>query len=248
MALIDLLFATSPRRAQRASVIETYDLKADEHLAGRWSRKMRAPLSGSTQMSNLHERALIRVRWRRGPAHRQETRGMDGVWRVRAWMAGPTGELDFDTSGRVSSTSGTARTGISVVDPGREHRGTCIRRRVRNRIAGVAVDLAKGLVYALRSTSRSHTSPIVVIGRQAPRIVVQSSVAVTAVLGSTVRHSRGRAYGVPAPLLRLGDLRGRHYRVDDRAGADDTTLEACSALRPRSTARGSSPSIGRHGL
>lgn len=205
--------------ALETGVIETYDFKADEHLAV-------TPVEGDVQRlrldpvtSNLYATFDSESDGAVG-LRIYATRG--GVTELASYVldAGAT-SLDLDTSQGLVYV-GHRTTGISVVDPVENTVARASAAEFGTGIEGVAVDPGKGLVYV--SSSSSQPSPIVVIGRQqAPRIV-QSPVAVTSTPGSTVTFEAA-AYGVPAPQPRWETRAVGATGWTAVAGATGTTLE-----------------------
>lgn len=205
--------------ALETGVIETYDFKADEHLAE------------TTVEGNVQRLRLDPVTSNLYATFDSETDGnvglriyatRDGVTELRSYEldAGAT-SLDIDASQGLVYV-GHRTTGVSVVNA---VEGTVARASAAEfgtGIEGVAVDQSKGLIYA--SSSTSQPSPIVVIGRQqAPRIV-QSPVAVATETGATVTFEAS-AYGVPAPEPRWETRVVGGTTWTTIPGEDDTTLE-----------------------
>jgi len=204
--------------ALETGVIQTYDFKADEHLAE------------TTVAGNVQRLRLDPVTSNLYATFDSETDGAvglriyatrEGVTELRSYVldAGAT-SLDLDTSQGLVYV-GHRTTGMSVVDP---VAGTVARASAASfgaDIEGVAVDPGKGLIYA--SSSSGQPAPVVVIGRQqAPRIVTSPS-AVKSESGASVTFE-AEAFGVPSPTVRWESRRAGTTAWSTVSGATDTTL------------------------
>ncbi len=179
--------------ALETGIIETYDFKADKHLA-------ETPVANNVQRLRLDP-----VTSNLYATFDSETSGStglriyatrNGVTELKSYAldAGAT-SLDLDTSQGLVYV-GHRTTGISVVDPVAETVARASDPSFGTGVEGVAVDRSKGLIYA--SSSSSQPAPIVVIGRQQAPRVTQAPVAVSAEKGTTVTF-QAHAFSVPAP-------------------------------------------------
>ncbi|NYF09152.1 putative cell wall-binding protein [Leifsonia sp. AK011] len=195
--------------ALETGVIETYNFKADQHLAQTTvpadvQRLRLDPVTGNlyaTFDSDTNGAVGLRI---------YATRS--GVSELRSYVldAGAT-SLDLDTTQGLVYV-GHRTSGISVVDPVADTVARASEASFGASIEGVAVDVSKGLIYA--SSSSSQPAPIVVIGRQQAPRVVQSPTAATAEQGSPVTFE-AHGFGVPTP----------HTTWESRAsGAADWTV------------------------
>lgn len=211
--------------ALETGVIETYDFKADEHLAETVVDASIQRLRLDPVTSNLYATFDSDVDGAVG-LRIYSTRG--GVVELRSYAldAGAT-SLDLDVSQGLVYV-GHRTTGISVVSA---VEGTVARASSAEfgaGIEGLAVDPDKGIIYA--SSSSSTPSPIVVIGRQQAPRVVQSPAAVNTETGSTV-SLEASAFGVPAPQIRWETRVAGTTEWSTVAGATDNTLEVVAGAK-----------------
>ena len=211
--------------ALETGVIETYDFKADKHLAettvGSNVQRLRLDPVTSNLYATFDSEADGAIGLRI-----YATRG--GVTELRNYAldAGAT-SLDIDTSQGLVYV-GHRTTGISVVGA---VEGTVARASDAAfgvGVEGIAVDRSKGLIYA--SSSSSEPSPIVVIGRQQAPRVVQTPAAVVAEKGSAVSFE-AHSFGVPTPQTRWESRAVGTTEWTAIDGATNGTLEVVAGAK-----------------
>lgn len=211
--------------ALETGVIETYDFKADEHLAetivGDTVQRLRLdPVTSNlyaTFDSETDGAVGLRI---------YSTR--EGVTELKSYEldAGAT-SLDLDVSQGLVYV-GHRTTGISVVDA---IEGTVARAsgaEFGSDIEGIAVDQDRGLIYA--SSSTATPAPIVVIGRQQAPRVTQSPAAVKTVTGAAVSFEAS-AFGVPTPQIRWETRLVGTTEWSTVAGAADNALTVVAGTK-----------------